>query len=81
MHGERFHYASIETAILARVLRRATGQSLTRLAQDRLWQPMGAIRDLKIPLAASPMILQKNHPLVVGPAPPPATRMNARFFG
>jgi CubicO group peptidase (beta-lactamase class C family) len=40
--GQRFHYASIETEILGRVLRRATGQSIARLTQDWLWQPMGA---------------------------------------
>ncbi|MFM8863482.1 MAG: serine hydrolase domain-containing protein [Limnohabitans sp.] len=40
--GQRFHYASIETEILGRVLRRATGQSVARLTQDWLWQPMGA---------------------------------------
>lgn len=40
--GQRFHYASIETEILGRVLRRATGQSISQLTQDWLWQPMGA---------------------------------------
>ncbi len=40
--GQRFHYASIETEILGRVLRQATGQSVARLTQDWLWQPMGA---------------------------------------
>jgi CubicO group peptidase (beta-lactamase class C family) len=40
--GQRFHYASIETEILGRVLRRATGQSVAKLTQDWLWQPMGA---------------------------------------
>lgn len=40
--GTRFHYASIETEILGRVLRRATGRSLAALTQEWLWQPMGA---------------------------------------
>jgi len=40
--GMRFHYASVETDILGRVLRRATGQSVAQLTQDWLWQPMGA---------------------------------------
>lgn len=40
--GQRFHYASIETEILGRVLRRATGASVARLTQDWLWQPIGA---------------------------------------
>ncbi len=40
--GERFHYASIETEILGRVLRRATGKSITALTEEWLWQPMGA---------------------------------------
>lgn len=40
--GQRFHYASIETEILGRVLRRATGQSVAQLTQAWLWQPMGA---------------------------------------
>jgi len=40
--GQRFHYASIETEILGRVLRRATGKSMTALTEEWLWQPMGA---------------------------------------
>jgi CubicO group peptidase (beta-lactamase class C family) len=40
--GQRFHYASIETEILGRVLRRATGKSITSLTEEWLWQPMGA---------------------------------------
>ena len=43
--GDRFHYASIETQVLAAVLRAATGQSLSAYLQDRLWQPMGAESD------------------------------------
>ena len=40
--GHRFHYASIETEILGRVLRRATGKSIAALTEEWLWQPMGA---------------------------------------
>ena len=40
--GQRFHYASIETEILGRVLRRATGKSVSSLTEEWLWQPMGA---------------------------------------
>ena len=40
--GQRFHYASIETEILGRVLRRATGKSIASLTEEWLWQPMGA---------------------------------------
>ncbi len=39
--GERFHYASIETHVLAVTLRAATGQSLSEYLAPRLWQPMG----------------------------------------
>lgn len=42
VQGQRFHYASIETEILGRVLRRATGKSVTSLTEEWLWQPMGA---------------------------------------
>lgn len=40
--GQSFHYASIETEILGRVLRLATGKSVSALTQEWLWQPMGA---------------------------------------
>ena len=40
--GQKFSYASINTEILARVLSRATGKSITHLTQEWLWQPMGA---------------------------------------
>jgi CubicO group peptidase (beta-lactamase class C family) len=40
--GQRFHYASIETEILGRVLSRSTGKSVTALTEEWLWQPMGA---------------------------------------
>ncbi len=40
--GDKFNYASAETDMLAVVLRAATGQSLSRYLETRLWQPMGA---------------------------------------
>jgi CubicO group peptidase (beta-lactamase class C family) len=40
--GARFHYASSETAVLAVVLRGATGRTLAAYLTERLWQPMGA---------------------------------------
>jgi CubicO group peptidase (beta-lactamase class C family) len=43
--GERFHYASIETSVLATVLRAATGKPLADYLDERLWQPMGAEAD------------------------------------
>ena len=39
--GSRFHYISIDTQVLANVLRHATGESLIDYAQTRLWQPLG----------------------------------------
>lgn len=43
--GEKFVYASGETAVLGRVLKGATGRTLAELTSDWLWQPMGAERD------------------------------------
>jgi len=40
--GQKFHYASIETDILGRVLLKATGKTATELTQEWIWQPMGA---------------------------------------
>lgn len=40
--GQRFNYASAETDMLALVLQGATGETLSRYLQSRLWQPMGA---------------------------------------
>lgn len=39
--GTKFHYKSVDSQVLAWVLRRATGQSLTQYAQEKLWQPLG----------------------------------------
>ena len=40
--GTRFHYASIETEMLGRVLLRATGKTIAQLTEEWLWKPMGA---------------------------------------
>lgn len=39
--GTRFHYKSVDSQILAWVLRRATGSSVVSYAQEKLWQPLG----------------------------------------
>lgn len=38
-------YRSIDTQVLAMVLKRATGQSLSSYLEDKLWKPLGAERD------------------------------------
>jgi len=40
--GERFHYASIETQLLAVAVRSATGKNLSAYLTEKLWWPMGA---------------------------------------
>ncbi len=46
--GSKFNYASIETAVLAEVLRGATGQSICKYAQEKLWEPIGAEFDARM---------------------------------
>lgn len=43
--GTRFHYASSETSVLAAVVRKVTGKTLSEYLTERLWQPMGAEAD------------------------------------
>lgn len=43
--GTSFNYATLDTAILGRVLENATGTRLARLTSERLWQPLGAQRN------------------------------------
>jgi CubicO group peptidase (beta-lactamase class C family) len=43
--GERFHYISADTQVLAQVLRRATGRPLADYVAQKLWQPLGAEAD------------------------------------
>jgi CubicO group peptidase (beta-lactamase class C family) len=44
-HGAGFAYKTINTEVLAWVLRRITGQPLAELVSQRIWQPMGAEHD------------------------------------
>ena len=46
--GSKFNYASIETAVLAEVLRGATGQNICKYAQEKLWEPIGAEFDARM---------------------------------
>ncbi len=43
-HGQRFHYVSPNTDLLAWVFERATGQRYADLFADRIWKPLGAER-------------------------------------
>lgn len=45
--GRKFSYASIETAVLAEVLRGATGKSICQYTQEKLWEPIGAESDAR----------------------------------
>ncbi|MFZ5756547.1 MAG: serine hydrolase domain-containing protein [Pseudomonadota bacterium] len=39
--GTQFHYISVNTQVLAEVLRAATGRLLVDYAREKLWQPLG----------------------------------------
>lgn len=39
--GEHFNYSTLETAVLGWVLQRATGESISRYMEERLWKPAG----------------------------------------
>ena len=41
-HGQRFHYVSPNTDLLAWVFERATGRRYADLFADRIWRPLGA---------------------------------------
>jgi CubicO group peptidase (beta-lactamase class C family) len=43
--GEKFVYASAESAVLGRVLHGATGRTIADLTREWLWQPLGAERE------------------------------------
>lgn len=43
-HGQRFHYVSPNTDLLAWVFERATGKRYADLFTDRIWKPLGAER-------------------------------------
>ena len=40
--GERFNYSSADTLVLGLVVARATGRTVSELASELLWQPLGA---------------------------------------
>ena len=44
-HGAGFGYRTVNTEVLAWVMRRATGQSTARLLSDRIWRGLGAEQD------------------------------------
>jgi CubicO group peptidase (beta-lactamase class C family) len=44
-HGEVFTYRTVNTDVLAWIMRRVSGQSLSELLSTRIWQPMGAEED------------------------------------
>lgn len=43
--GQQWTYKSGDTQVLAFVLQEATGQSLSKYAEEKLWKPMGAAQD------------------------------------
>lgn len=44
-HGRVFAYKTVNTDVLAWIIRRVTGQSLSSALSTRIWQPMGAEED------------------------------------
>jgi CubicO group peptidase (beta-lactamase class C family) len=44
-HGAAFHYKTIDADMLGWIVSRVSGKSVTELASERLWQPMGAEQD------------------------------------
>ncbi|MEO1687985.1 MAG: serine hydrolase, partial [Pseudomonadota bacterium] len=46
--GEAFRYVSIDTHVLAMILRRATGRSLAEALSEKIWIPMGAEADARM---------------------------------
>lgn len=43
--GKKFNYASVETGVLAEVVRGATGKSICHYMQEKLWEPLGSEQD------------------------------------
>ncbi|WP_244437668.1 serine hydrolase domain-containing protein [Roseivivax isoporae] len=41
-HGDAFHYKTINSDMLGWIISRVSGKSVTDLASERLWRPMGA---------------------------------------
>lgn len=44
-HGQRFVYRTVNTDVLAWIVRRVAGRPLAELLSERIWQPMGAEED------------------------------------
>jgi len=44
-HGDAFHYKTINSDMLGWIVSRVGGKSVTELASERLWRPMGAEQD------------------------------------
>lgn len=44
-HGEAFHYKTINSDMLGWIISRVSGKSVTELASEWLWRPMGAEQD------------------------------------
>ena len=47
-HGQRFHYASPNSDLLAWIIERTTGRRFADLLSERLWRPLGAERSAYI---------------------------------
>ena len=45
VHGEAFHYRTVNTDALGWVLARVTGRSVAQLLSERIWRPLGAEQD------------------------------------
>ncbi|MFJ5488495.1 serine hydrolase domain-containing protein [Hansschlegelia beijingensis] len=44
-HGDAFHYRTVNSDMLGWIVSRVSGRSVTDLASERLWRPMGAEQD------------------------------------
>lgn len=44
-HGAKFTYRTVNTDVLAWIIRRVTGRELAETLSERIWQPMGAEED------------------------------------
>jgi CubicO group peptidase (beta-lactamase class C family) len=44
-HGEAFAYKTVNTELMAWIMKRATGQPLARMLGERLWAPLGCEQD------------------------------------
>jgi CubicO group peptidase (beta-lactamase class C family) len=47
-HGEAFAYKTVNTELLAWIMKRVTGQPLAQMLSDRLWAPLGCEQDAYI---------------------------------